>query len=298
MWKEFEYKHLSEIPPSKKPCFLAGTMVVTKNGLIKIEDIKTKDIVLTYNESNKNTEYCKVTFLHRNICIKYVKITTKNDVINATGRHLFYIPTVDKWIPARNLKKGMFFMNDKLQHTAIENIEIVDSKQKTYNLEVENNHNYFVSKDKILVHNAKRFAKSVFHQTENIEVRFYSLVTDGIDLRLQEAKSGYVGQTIQGIDTRFSQHKYQFRKGNKGWMAKIRGVFELKLPIGEPPYKMTPYEAAVSEFYEINLRGGKFKNKANSDLEALFNKQNPISKKKFEHFKKEYPKFNPCKYYV
>src|SRR5690606_31213270 len=39
MWDDFSYEELLKIPPVKKPCFLAGTVVKTEFGSFPIEDI-------------------------------------------------------------------------------------------------------------------------------------------------------------------------------------------------------------------------------------------------------------------
>lgn len=72
----------------------------------------------------------------------------------------------------------------------------------------------------------------------------------------------------------------------------MNGVLEIKINNKSGPFKMTPYEAAVTELYEINSRGGLRKGN-----KGLYNKSKPISKRKFEYFKK-HGNFNPCLFYV
>lgn len=72
----------------------------------------------------------------------------------------------------------------------------------------------------------------------------------------------------------------------------MSGVLEIQINGKSGPFKMTPYEAAVVELYEINSRGGVRKGN-----KGLYNKQKPIGMKKFDYFKK-HGTFNPCKYYV
>lgn len=124
---------------------------------------------------------------------------------------------------------------------------------------------------------------SIFASTDLIDVEFYKI----LDSKMQAL---YVGQTVQGYDYRYAQHRRDPKKFD--WSNKMKGVFEIDINDIPGPYKMTPYEAAVTELYEINKNGGMMKEKG-----KLYNKQKPIGKKKFEQFKK-LGTFNPCKFYV
>lgn len=71
-------------------------------------------------------------------------------------------------------------------------------------------------------------------------------------------------------------------------------TLKIRLPIDLKggPYRMTPFEAAVTEMYELNVRGGKRKG-----LLGLFNKKNPVSESTFDRIKRDFPDFNPCRFY-
>ncbi|UPQ78121.1 HINT domain-containing protein [Flavobacterium azooxidireducens] len=285
MWDELEYKHLLEIPPSKKPCFLAGTMVKTEKGLVPIEEVMVGQKIYAYNFEIKRTELKSVTQIFRNKTEKFVRIGIKDDFIEATGQHRFWLPEENRWEMANSLKKGIKLLNSGGKIIIISSIEVLSEVVDTYNLEVEDHHNYFVGIDEVLTHNKTR--TSIFASTDLIDVEFYKLVdVDSIDK--------YVGQTIQGVGNRFQQHEYEYKKNpsKKQWMKDVDTVTRLRINGSLGPYKMTPYEAAVTELYEINIRGGV--RKGNN---GLYNKQKPIGKKKFEQFKK-LGTFNPCKFYV
>jgi hypothetical protein len=132
-------------------------------------------------------------------------------------------------------------------------------------------------------------SKSIFASTEIIEVEFYKhFIGD---------KVLYVGQTTQGIGRRFEQHAADYRKNpsKKPWMQFNPGQDYLRLDpndLTKVKFKMTPYEAAVVELYEINANGGL--RKGNS---GLHNKSKPIGKTKFNHFKTN-SNFNPCIFYA
>ena len=136
-------------------CFLTGTKVFTEEGTINIEDIKENDLVLTYNENTKENEIKKVLKLlvHDDKEEVLYTLTFDNYKLDVTGSHRFYID--GSWVEARNLKvddEVMYF--DKSLHR-IENITNVIKKDTYYNLEIEDNHNYYVSDKGVLVHNRK-----------------------------------------------------------------------------------------------------------------------------------------------
>lgn len=282
----FKFDDLLKVPPSKKPCFLKGTTVETEHGLIEINKIHSGIKVLTYNFRTQSSELKQVKELYTNKAEKYIRLKTNTgDIINVTGAHRFWIPFEQKWKAASNFKIGDSFKTANAKITKVDKLDIIESIENTYNLEMEGNSNYFVGNDKILVHNASKVSK--FASTELIEVQFY-ILRDFNDVPY------YIGQTIQGIGKRYDQHKYDFKlkPSVKPWMKNIDGFKEIRLNGIQGPFKMTPYEAAVTEMYEINITGGKRKGN-----KGLFNKHNPIGKKKFETFKKT-GSFNPCRFYV
>lgn len=139
-------------------CFKKNTKVLTNKGYINIQDIKVNDLVVSYNiDSNKN-EYSKVikTFEHKDTKDYLYKITSKSIVIEATSKHPICINN-DKmeYIEAEKIK-----ISDKLvdldgNKHLVDKIEFNEIVDTFYNLEVKDNHNYYVTENNILVHNKK-----------------------------------------------------------------------------------------------------------------------------------------------
>jgi hypothetical protein len=282
MWKIFTYDDLLKVPPVKKPCFLAGTLIKTSNGNKAIEQIALGDEVFAYDFETKKAVLKPVTELFENVCDRYIEIYTSHDKIEATGAHRFWIPSKNKWVKARELSIGMKFQDIEGKSIEILDLKIIDQVEKTYNFEVEDLHNYYVGKDQVLSHN-KSLKDSIFASKEFIEVNFYSLD----DFSKQPM---YVGQTVQELPERFAQHMKDPKKAS--WANKIDGIFRLPINGKRGPFKMTPYEAAITEMYEIKYNKGTTKS-----LEAFKNKQNPIGRRKFEYFKK-HGTFNPCQFFI
>ena len=122
--------------------------------------------------------------------------------------------------------------------------------------------------------------------TEMFDFRFYEF----LDLN---DKPLYVGQTTQGYDVRISQHFKDYEKfPEKKPFVEFENPKQIIVNGQKPPYKMTPFEAAVTEMHELQTRGGK-----RIDGKGLFNKKYPVSKITFDRIKKDFPNFNPCRFY-
>lgn len=70
------------------PCFVAGTLVMTKDGLKKIEDITCDDFVLTHN--NKYEQVIELMEKNHKGQLYNIKVMA-SDSINCTGNHPFYV---------------------------------------------------------------------------------------------------------------------------------------------------------------------------------------------------------------
>ena len=136
-------------------CFMPGTKVLTPQGLINIEEVKVGDEVYTRNNETNEIELKKVL---RTLEHKYsgniIKISTSNADVETTINHPFYVK--DKgWTRADELKEGDILINNNNEEQAIKKIETIQNNEtiKVYNLLVEDNHDYFVGLDCVLVHN-------------------------------------------------------------------------------------------------------------------------------------------------
>ena len=137
-------------------CFVAGTKVYTSQGVVNIEDIKIGDIVYSMNMETMQLEQQIVenTYQRKSIKNNYI-ICVEKDSIETTAEHRFYVKNKG-WIRASLLEIGDILISAEGEEKAIEDIQRKDYTEPipVYNLEVANNHNYFVGTNKILVHNA------------------------------------------------------------------------------------------------------------------------------------------------
>lgn len=128
-------------------CFSAGTQVLTQNGYKAIEEIKSGDKILNIGEDGK-IKVDTVVKLHVNLTTSASEsmiqlVLETEEAINVTANHKFL--TTDGWVRADALNA------DHKLKTGVRNcyLSIIGSfkvakPDTTYNLHVENDHNYIV----------------------------------------------------------------------------------------------------------------------------------------------------------
>jgi len=132
-------------------CFTKGTLVYGKSDFIPIENIKVGDSVYSYNVEKDKVELSKViNTLNRKTQGLY-EITAGKEIIHVTAEHPFYV--VGKgWVKAKDLhKKDVLKSSHGKVH--ITSIKQLSETVVVYNMEVDGNHDYFVTSSTILVHN-------------------------------------------------------------------------------------------------------------------------------------------------
>ncbi|WP_315515266.1 polymorphic toxin-type HINT domain-containing protein [Prevotella histicola] len=136
-------------------CFPAGTKVHTLWGLADIEKLEVGVPVLTYNEETGEQEYKKVKKVMRRMTRRMCAMELSNGTtLEVTPEHRFFCD--GEWIPIEELN-----VNDTLQLkdnsiVVIENKIIFPTFVEVYNLEIEDNENYYVTEEGVLVHNGYR----------------------------------------------------------------------------------------------------------------------------------------------
>ena len=139
-------------------CFPAGTKVHTQWGLADIEKLEVGVPVLTYNEVSNRLEYKKVKkVMHRMTRRMCAMELSNGTTIEVTPEHRFF--SNGEWTPIEELK-----VNDTLQLkdnsiVVIENKIIFPTFVEVYNLEIEDNENYYVTEEGVLVHNGYKGAE-------------------------------------------------------------------------------------------------------------------------------------------
>ena len=140
-------------------CFKKGVKVLTNYGYLDIDNIKVNDLVMSYNFDTNSNEYSKVikTFQHKDINDDLYTITCGSIVIEATCMHPICVSLNNTlgFINAKDLKIGNRLVDYEGNIHEITSITCESVTDTFYNIEVENNHNYYVTENNILVHNKR-----------------------------------------------------------------------------------------------------------------------------------------------
>lgn len=136
-------------------CFIAGTLVLTADGLVAIEEIAEGDIVLSFNPETEEVseQIVEATFIKE--CKELVHIQVEHEEISATPDHPFYVPQKG-FVKAVDLRAGDILCTVNGEYVIVEKIqhEILESPVKVYNFRVANHHTYFVGNASVGVHNS------------------------------------------------------------------------------------------------------------------------------------------------
>ena len=164
-------------------CFPAGTKVHTQWGLADIEKLEIGVPVLTYNEETGRQEYKQVKKVMRRMTRRMCAMELSNGTtLEVTPEHRFF--SNGEWVPIEELN-----VNDTLQLkdnsiVVIENKIIFPIFVEVYNLEIEDNENYYVTEEGVLVHNGYKKGSTPIKENEVTTYQdfFYrSVVGDGLE---------------------------------------------------------------------------------------------------------------------
>ncbi|WP_228055720.1 putative Ig domain-containing protein [Lusitaniella coriacea] len=140
-------------------CFVAGTKVLTTEGMKNIEDIRVGDWVIADDPTTPGgIEKRQVLDTFVREATELYDLYVDGEVISTTGEHPFWTP--DKgWVEAKDLVVGDLLQTDEETFVDVDRIEKREGKFEVYNFKVEGFPTYFVSELGILVHNADYFAE-------------------------------------------------------------------------------------------------------------------------------------------
>jgi Domain of unknown function (DUF4349) len=162
---------------NRSGCFLPGTLILTEDGLIPIENIWPGTIVSSYDPL---TDILSLQKVKRNVSLEYsgdiITIGTSDYVIHVTANHPFLIsdeseigfrllpdelspseslsPITGRWVDAGELQPGDILLTNNGHEQKIINIASrIETTQVSY-LAVTGSHTYAIEEAGIVVHNA------------------------------------------------------------------------------------------------------------------------------------------------
>lgn len=145
-------------------CFPADTAVLSANGAVAIQNLKTGDKVWAWNEATGETKLQEVTHTFQKSADEIVTLTFENgEKIECTPEHPFYVKSQDLWVSAIELSLGDVLVNIKGEEVVLNSVahRTPASPVDVYNLSVAEAHSFYVlsGEESVLVHN------SCAHQT-------------------------------------------------------------------------------------------------------------------------------------
>ncbi len=153
---------------STQVCFVAGTLVHTSNGLLPIEEVKVGDNVWSANPelSSMQPELKPVTATitthpDRLYHLLYETEGGISETLVSSGEHPFYVSNraPPQFVTAEELIEGDSWVLRSGESATLATVRTEDASDEemfftTYNIEVADNHTYYVGEPGVWVHNA------------------------------------------------------------------------------------------------------------------------------------------------
>ncbi|MHC4621013.1 MAG: polymorphic toxin-type HINT domain-containing protein, partial [Planctomycetota bacterium] len=139
----------------KSWCFPADTVISTTEGDVPIAEVNVGDLVWSYDTKTGQTERSRVVNIFKRRAERVVALAIGNDVLEVTPEHPFWIPQRG-WVRAGELVGGDSLLTCEGEVLKISETKPLQKKVDVYNIEVDGYHNYFVSRQRVLVHNKAR----------------------------------------------------------------------------------------------------------------------------------------------
>jgi hypothetical protein len=137
--------------PRSVECFGAGTIVRTIDGPRPIESIQVGDRVLAQDTTTGVLAFQPVLTVHQTQSAATVRVNLDGESLIATGIHRFW-KAGEGWVTARDLNAGAR-VRALGSVSEVKSVEAAPS-QPVYNLDVADQHAFFVGKKGLLVHDS------------------------------------------------------------------------------------------------------------------------------------------------
>jgi RHS repeat-associated protein len=153
-------------------CFVAGTPVAIDSGAYPIEQVGVGTMVLSLDEATGKTALKPVThvFYYEGREIYGLVLLDDNGRVTrleVTDDHPFKVGGVG-WVKSAELLPGMRVDTLSEHALSVAHVEDLGHAAPTYNLEVADNHTFFVGDARVLVHNTSCGGKAVVQATQGI----------------------------------------------------------------------------------------------------------------------------------
>ncbi|MGJ4754063.1 polymorphic toxin-type HINT domain-containing protein [Leptospira kmetyi] len=253
----------------ERTCFVAGTLVHTKDGLKKIEEIQVGDVVLSKNDVSGEMSYRRVvnTFVRQTDAIYKVSFED-GTMLETTWNHPFRTAKLDlnakefkiensKWTQAKDLAESDMTLTAEGEMLKVISLVIDQREETVFNFEVETDHTYFVGEEGIWVHNDNYGGGYV----DAIQSSLLGTVSSDLEkvldtfalkdrnsaraLLARKMKSGEVG-LVEGkmigflLENAINDYDKLSPADRKGWEAEYKTIKNNKDKLGTPSVYLDP----------------------------------------------------------
>lgn len=131
--------------------FAPDTLIKTAGGFCQIQDLQISDQLLSFDSQMVVSDI--ITDINITTIENSIQIDLHGASIVSSSNQCFYLPETRTWRPASDLKSGDYLLTSDNTYLPVLDVRHFTSVCKTHDLTVQKNHNFFVSKFGILVHN-------------------------------------------------------------------------------------------------------------------------------------------------
>ena len=177
-------------------CFIAGTLVLSDDGEVAIEEIQVGDYVLAKDPESGEEGFREVLTAYVKETDELIHLTVDGETITTTRSHPFY-EARKGWTEACKLRAGDILVTVNGRYAVLEQVshEILESPVLVYNLEVDEYHTYFVSAIGVLVHNECTKANSKKYSENHLSQKL-GITVEQFHREVKPALKSYIPHNI------------------------------------------------------------------------------------------------------
>jgi filamentous hemagglutinin len=188
-------------------CFVAGTLIETKNGLKPIEEFNGNELVWSRNDLTLEYDYKPVIakkITHNQPIFEVVvqNALGERETFKTTEEHPFWVKNIG-WQKASILSEGMTLLDRSNNELTVISQKLLAKLDTVYNIEVKDYHTYHVGKLGVWVHNAQccdLIYQNIVKETKYGVISNRKLDKNAIDLDLSVVTRGQVKQIAKNGD--------------------------------------------------------------------------------------------------
>lgn len=240
--------------------FVPGTKVLMADGSARpIEDVKPGDKVRVTDPETGRTEVETVTAAIKGDGVKHlVKVTIDTDgergadtaEVTATAGHPFWVPELDEWVDATDLRSGQWLRTSAGTHvqvTAIDRWSVL--RATVHNLTVANIHTYYVlaGNTPVLVHNCGGTINPNLVRFSQDEVSARFSTGETIEQTAAALRSGYLKPTDLPLMRLTVKDGQIYSLDNRRLVAFQKAGIQM-------PFRMATPEEALGEAWKFSTQ--------------------------------------------